>query len=162
MNLSEPILKKIEEVIPRYPTKRSAVLPILHLVQEDQGYISEEATEWIAAKLEIEPIHVWELLAFYPMIRQKPVGRNLIRVCRTLPCALAGSYKTCDAFKKALGCELNEVSPGGESMVEFAECLASCGTGPVVMVNDDFYEKVDAEKAAEIVAKIKEKEKKNG
>ncbi len=155
MNLSEETLKKIREVIPHYPQKRSAALPLLHLVQEDQGYISEEATEWIAAQLDLAPINILELVTFYPMFRQKPIGRRLIRVCRTLSCALAGSYKVCDQFKKEFNCDLDEVSPDGEATIEFVECLAACGSAPVVMVDDELHEKVDQTRAKELSKQIK-------
>src|SRR5690625_7715145 len=80
MNLSEETLKKIEEAIAKFPQKRSAALPMLHLVQEEQGYISDEAMHWIAGKLDLEPINILELVTFYPHFRQKPIGRRLIRV----------------------------------------------------------------------------------
>ena len=155
MNLSEATLKRIEEVIPHYPQKRSAALPLLHLVQEDQGYISEEATEWIAEKLGLQPINILELVTFYPMFRQKPIGRRHVKVCRTLSCALVGSHKVCDSLKKAFDCELGEVSPGGDVTIEFVECMADCGAAPVVMVDDDVYQNVDEAKTQEIVQKIK-------
>jgi NADH-quinone oxidoreductase subunit E len=156
MKLSEATLKRIDEVIPHYPVKRSAALPLLHLVQEDQGYISEEAIEWIAARLELQPINILELVTFYPMFRQKPIGRRHIRVCRTLSCALAGSYKVCDSFKKEFNCDLEEVSPDGDTTIEFVECLASCGTAPVVMLDDELYENVDEVKTREIIRRVKE------
>ncbi len=155
MHLKPDTLQKIDEVIPRYPQKRSAVLPLLHLVQEDQGYISREAAEWIAEKLDLQPINVWELVTFYPMFRDKPVGKKIVRVCRTLSCALQGSYRTCEAFQEALDCRLDGNSSDGEVTVEFAECLASCHTAPVVMVNDDLYEGVDENKAREIAENIR-------
>lgn len=155
MKLSEATHKKIQEVIPHYPQKRSAALPLLHLVQEDQGYISEEAIEWIAAQLELEPINILELVTFYPMFRQTPPGRRLIRVCRTLSCALAGSYKVCDSFKKEFDCELDEVSPDGEATIEFVECLAACGSAPVVMIDDELHENVDEAGARKLAGKIK-------
>lgn len=155
MNLKQETLQKIDEVIPRYPQKRSAVLPVLHLVQEDQGYVSREATEWIAEKLDLEPINVWELVTFYPMLRDRPVGKKMVRVCRTLSCALQGSYQTCKTFQEALDCHLDANTADGEVTVEFAECLASCHTAPVVMVNDELYENVDEAKAKEIAETIR-------
>lgn len=155
MNLKPETLAKIDEVIPHYPDKRSASLPLLHLVQEDQGYISNEAIEWIAAKLDLQPINIYELVTFYPMFRQKPIGRRHVKVCRTLSCALVGAYKVCDRFKESFGCGLDEISPDGEVTIEFVECLASCGTGPVVMVDDHLYENVDETKADSIAADIK-------
>jgi NADH-quinone oxidoreductase subunit E len=155
MNLSPATLQQIDEVIPHYPVKRSAALPLLHLVQEDQGYISAAAIEWIAAKLELEPINIYELVTFYPMFRQKPIGRRHIKVCRTLSCALMGAYRTCAQFEKHFNTYRGEVSPDGEVTIEFVECLASCGTAPVVMIDDELYEKVDSAKALEIAVKIK-------
>jgi NADH-quinone oxidoreductase subunit E len=158
MNLKPETLRRIDEVIPHYPVKRSAALPLLHLVQEDQGYISPAAVEWIAQKLELQPINIYELVTFYPMFRQQPIGRRHIKVCRTLSCALMGGYKTCESFEKEFNTHAGptEVSPDGEVTVEFVECLASCGTAPVVMIDDELHEKVDVAKAKELAAKIKQ------
>jgi NADH-quinone oxidoreductase subunit E len=155
MNLKPETLKQIDEVITHYPVKRSASLPLLHLVQEDQGYISPEAIEWIAARLELQPINVYELVTFYPMFRQKPIGRRHVKVCRTLSCAIMGGYRTCSEFQKQFGTGLGEVSPGGEVTIEFVECLASCGTAPVMMCNDAFYEGVSHKRADEIIGGCK-------
>jgi NADH-quinone oxidoreductase subunit E len=155
VNLKPETLSRIDEVITHYPVKRSAALPLLHLVQEDQGYVSNEAIEWIAAKLEVQPINILELVTFYPMFRQHPIGRRHIRVCRTLACALNGGYKICEEFEKAFNTHRGEVSPDGEVTVEFVECLASCGSGPVVMVDDELYERVSPEKARELAEQIK-------
>jgi NADH-quinone oxidoreductase subunit E len=155
MNLSAETLRRIDEVITHYPVKRSAALPLLHFVQEDQGHISNEAVEWIAGKLGLQPINVYELVTFYPMFRQKPIGRRHIKVCRTLSCAIMGGYRTCAEFQRQFGTGLGEVSPGGEVTVEFVECLASCGTAPVVMIDDELHERVDAAKARELSERIK-------
>jgi NADH-quinone oxidoreductase subunit E len=155
MNLKPATLTAIDEAITHYPQARSAALPLLHLVQEDQGYISNTAIEWIAAKLELQPINIYELVTFYPMFRQKPIGRRHVKVCRTLSCALVGGYRVCETFKKEFNCGLNEVSPGGDVTIEFVECLASCGTAPVVMIDDQLHEKVDEAKARELSAAIK-------
>ncbi len=131
------------------------MLPILHAVQRDQGYISQEAMEWVAEKLDVTPINVYEVVTFYPYFRQHPIGRRHIRVCRTLSCALCGSYKIADVLKEEFGCELNQISPDGSATIEFVECLASCHTGPVLMVDDDLHENVNEEKARDIARKIK-------
>ena len=89
------------------------------------------------------------------MFRQQPIGRRHIRVCRTLSCALLGSYKTCAEFEKQFNTHRGEVSPDGEVTIEFVECLASCGTAPVVMIDDELHEKVDCAKARELAAEIK-------
>ncbi len=157
MNLKPETLKRIDEVITHYPVKRSATLPLLHLVQEDAGHISDEAVAWIAQKLELEPINVLEVVTFYPMFRRKPIGRRHIKVCRTLSCALVGGYKTCETFEKEFDTHvgINHISPDGEVTVEFVECLASCGTAPVVLIDDTLHQKVDVTKAKALSAQIK-------
>jgi NADH-quinone oxidoreductase subunit E len=155
MNLQPQTLAKIDEVITHYPVKRSAALPLLHLVQEDQGHVSAAAIEWIAAKLELQPINVYELVTFYPMFRQQPIGRRHVKVCRTLSCAIMGGYRTCAEFQRQFGTGLGEVSPGGAVTVEFVECLASCGTAPVVMIDDVLHERVDVAKAQQLSAQIR-------
>jgi len=109
----------------------------------------------VAAKLELQPINVYEVVTFYPMFRQKPIGRRHIKVCRTLSCALLGGYKTCATFENEFHTHAGEVSPDGEVTVEFVECLASCGTAPVVMIDDELHEKVDAAKAKQLSDQIK-------
>ena len=156
MNLKPATLSRIDEVITHYPVKRSAVLPLLHLIQEEQGYLSKDAIEWVAAKLELAPINVLEVATFYPMFRLEPIGRRHIKVCRTLSCALVGGYKVCETFEKEFNTRCGEVSPGGEVTIEFVECLASCGTGPVVLIDDDLHEKVDAAKAKALADQIKQ------
>lgn len=155
MNLKPETLQKTDEVIAHYPVKRSAALPLLHLVQEDQGYISPEAIEWIAAKLELQPVNIYELVTFYPMFRQKPAGRRHIKVCRTLSCALVGGFAVCEEFRRQFACDAGATSADGEVTVEFVECLASCGTGPVVMIDDELYERVDVARARELCEQIK-------
>lgn len=155
LNLKPATLAAADEAITHYPVKRSAVLPLLHLIQEDVGFISDEAIEWVAAKLELQPINVYEVVTFYPMFRRKPIGRRHIKVCRTLSCALTGGYKVCEQFEQEFGCHRGEVSADGEVTIEFVECLASCGTGPVVMIDDDLHEKVDAAKVRQLAAQIR-------
>jgi NADH-quinone oxidoreductase subunit E len=132
-----------DELITHYPvSKRSASLPLLHLWQETFGYISPEGIDWIAAKLDLQPINILELVTFYPMFRQHPAGKIQIKVCRTLSCALGGSYALCDYFRKKCGAGEPDghglaISPDGKYSVEFVECLADCGVAPVIMINDD-------------------------
>ncbi|HSI85499.1 MAG: NAD(P)H-dependent oxidoreductase subunit E [Candidatus Methylacidiphilales bacterium] len=160
VTLTPEFLAHADVIVSRYPvSKRSAVMPLLYHWQDAFGYCSQQGITWIAQRLEIQPINVLEVVTFYPMFRQHPVGKLQIKVCRTLSCALAGSYETCEFFRGKCGItEIDEhglgVSADGKFSVEFVECLASCGSGPVVMVNDDLYEKVSETKAAEILTKI--------
>ncbi len=150
MELTKETLQKIDDVIPRYPDKRSAVLMVIHLIQDELGSISDETCEWIAEKLDLQPINVKELITFYPMLRETPWGKTHVRVCRTLPCALRGSYATCQKLEKKLGVKEGHVREDGEYSIEFMECLADCGEGPVVMVDEETYENIDEEKAEKL------------
>lgn len=155
MNLKSETIEKIDKLVPRYPEKKSAALPLCHLVQEDQGYLSNEAIEWIADRLDLQPINIMELVTFYPMLRTEPTGKYHVRVCRTLPCALAGAYKTCKQFEEAFECEVGHTSEDGLATLEFVECHADCGKGPVVMIGEEEYTNVDPEGASELAAKMK-------
>ena len=147
---------EVNELISHYPVKRAASLMVLHAIQEQFGWISSEAVQWTAKKLELQPINVFEILTFYPMLRQQPMGKYQIKVCRTLSCALGGGYELHKHFCDKLGLDAHAHGPqttkDGKFTVEFVECLASCGTAPVMMCNDAFYEGVSHKKADEIVA----------
>jgi len=153
--LSAETIAKIDKLVPRYPTMRSASLPILHLVQDEKGYISEPAIEWIANRLELEPINIYELVTFYPMLRRRPIGRRQVKVCRTLSCALNGGEAVCEKFKKEFGVDLDEVSADGEVTIEYVECIASCGTAPVVQIDETLHENVTPDRADELIADIR-------
>ncbi len=147
--------RKFDKAIAQYPAdqQRSAAMPLLHLWQEHFGFISDEGIDWIARRLDLQPINILELVTFYPMYRRQPAGRTHLRVCRTLSCAMADSYQVRDALARACGIDLQahddngmhnpiQVSADGRYSVEFVECLASCGTAPVCMVDDRLHEKV--------------------
>ncbi len=150
-----------DERISHYPdNKRSATLPLLHIVQHKFGFISAEAIDWVAAKLDLEPVKVLEVVTFYPGFRQTAPGKFHIRVCRTLSCAMGGSYELMDKLCELTGIDRLSmdshhhpvaVSPCGNFSVEFAECLASCGTAPVCLVNDDFHEGIAPEMAQSLL-----------
>jgi len=146
---------QIDELITHYPVKRSASLMLLHAIQEHFGWISPEAVEWTAKKLGLQPINVYELVTFYPMFRQQPVGKFQIKVCRTLSCALGGSDALHQHFCTKLGLDAHkhgvQTTQDGRFSVEFVECLAGCGMAPVMMCNEDFYEGVTNAKADEIL-----------
>lgn len=153
--LKPETLAKADKIVALYPQKRSATLPLLHLAQEELGYVTDAAMKWIAAKLEIEPINVYEVVTFYPMFRLNPIGKRHVKVCRTLSCALRGSYKTMEALEKEFGCKRGETSEDGNVTLEFVECIACCGTGPIVQVDHLLYEKVTPESVPELAEKIR-------
>jgi NADH-quinone oxidoreductase subunit E len=161
MNFAVPsdLENQINELVTHYPQKRSASLMVLHALQERFGCITPEAMEWTARKLGMQPIHVLELVTFYPMFRQEPLGKFHIKICRTLSCSLGGAYSLREFFCQKLGMDAHvhgpQTSKDGRFTVEFVECLASCGTAPVVMLNDELFEKVTPQKAEEILAQCK-------
>jgi NADH-quinone oxidoreductase subunit E len=158
--------RKMEEAIRRYPAdrKRSAAMPLLHLWQEEFGFISDEGVRRIAEKLELQPINILELVTFYPMYRQAPAGKKHLRVCRTLSCAMAGSYEVMKQACAAAGIVRHyddngmhnpiSLSQNGEYSIEFVECLASCGTAPVCMVDDELIENVQSAFAADLLTAV--------
>jgi NADH-quinone oxidoreductase subunit E len=147
---------EIDQMIGHYPEKRSAALMVLHGLQAHFGYLSKDAVEWTAAKLHLQPINVLELVTFYPMFRQEPAGRFHFKICRTLSCALGGSHDLHRHLCARLGLDPThggaQTTADGRFTVEFVECLASCGTAPVLMCNDTFHEGVTTAKADALVA----------
>jgi NADH-quinone oxidoreductase subunit F len=155
--------RKMDKAIARYPSdhRRSAAMPLLHLWQEHFGFISDEAVPWIAEKLGLQPINILELVTFYPMFRQQPAGKTHIRVCRTLSCAMAGSFELMENLCTTFGIRRPPDSDGmhnpitvnsdGNYSVEFVECLASCGTAPVCMVGEQLRENVDVNSISDLL-----------
>ncbi len=146
---------EIDEVITHYPEKRSASLMVLHALQDHFGFLSKEAIEWAAQKLELQPINLYELVTFYPMFHEEPVGTYILKICRTLSCAVNGAHRLHHHVCERLGLDPNshasQTTPDGRITVEYAECLASCGTAPVMMCNAAFYENVSNEKADDVI-----------
>ncbi len=155
--IPEKLGAEIDELIGHYPQKRSAALMVLHALQDHFGFISDEAMEWSATKLQVEPISIYEVVTFYPMFRRAPVGRYHLKVCRTLSCALANSHQLQAHLCGKLGLDSHahglQTTADGKFTVEFVECLAGCGSGPIMMCNDITHERVTPEKADEILAK---------
>ena len=149
---------EIHSIIDRLRGQPGPLLLVLHAIQDQFGWISQEAVEWTAKKLELQPINVYELVTFYPMLRQKPMGKFQIKVCRTLSCALGGAYELHKHFCEKLGLDAHahgaQTTKDGKFTVEFVECLASCGTAPVMMCNDAFYQGVTNKIADQIVESL--------
>jgi NADH-quinone oxidoreductase subunit E len=124
-------------------------------VQEDRGFITQEDMAWVAEKVGVTPIQVLEVVTFYPMFRQQAIGRRHVKVCRTLSCALRGSYALMESLEKSLNCPRGETSADGNFTLEFVECIADCGCGPVVQVDHALHENVAPEKAVEFSEQIK-------
>lgn len=155
MPLSEKYKDEIEQILSRYPVKRSALIPLLYLAQREQGYITEAAMKEIAALLSLTPPQVYETATFYTMLNLKKVGKFHIQVCKSLMCALVGSDTVIGWIKTKLGIAPGESTADGLFTLSAVECLAACGTGPMMQINDDYYERLTEEKLDRILADLK-------
>lgn len=141
----------IEELLKRYPVRRSALLPLLNLAQQEEGYVSEAALKEIAGILRLTPPQVYEVVTFYTMLSLKPLGTFHIMVCKSLMCALVGSDSLLGWLEARLGIKPGETTPDGLFTVSTVECLASCGTGPMMQINEEYYERLTEEKVGRIL-----------
>jgi NADH-quinone oxidoreductase E subunit len=131
------------------------MLPLLYLAQREEGYVSEAAMKEIASILKVTPPQVYETVTFYTMLNLKPVGKFHIQVCKSLMCALVGSDALLKWLHARLGIKPGESTPDRLFTLSTVECLAACGTGPMMQVNDDYYEKLTEERVDRILADLK-------
>jgi len=146
---------KITEILARYPEKRAALLPLLWLAQEEFGHVSEGAMKEIAGVLDLTPPQVYETVTFYTMLNRQPIGKFHIQVCRSLMCALVGTEQLLGWIHAMLGIKPGQTTPDGLFTLSQVECLASCGTGPMMQVNDDYCEQLTQEKLNRILDDLK-------
>lgn len=142
---------KIDALIAKYPRKRSAMLPMIHLAQLEQGRVSEEAVNYIAERLDLQPIEVYEVVTFYSMYFMENIGKYHLQVCRTLSCMLCGAQELTAHLEKKLGIKPGQVTPDGRFRLSEVECLGSCTTAPVLQINFDYHENLTPEKVDEIL-----------
>ena len=154
--LNETHKAEIDDILSRYPVKRSALLPLLYLAQREQGYITEAAMQEIAGMLKLTPPQVYETATFYTMLNLKPVGKFHLQVCKSLMCALVGSDTVIGWISAKLGIKPGETTPDRLFTLSIVECLAACGTGPMMQVNDDYYERLTEEKLDRILADLRQ------
>jgi NADH-quinone oxidoreductase E subunit len=155
-------MAKAKEVIAKYPpaNKASAVLPLLHLAQEQiGGWLTKEAMDYIANILEMAPIRVYEVASFYTMYNLKPVGKYRIQVCGTTPCWLRGAEEIMTVCKKELGIEEGETTSDGMFTLSEVECLCACVNAPVVQINNDYYEDLNKDSMRKIITALKQGKK---
>jgi NADH-quinone oxidoreductase subunit E len=152
--LTEPTLARVEELIARYPRRRSALLPLLFLLQAEDGYVSPAGVAQVAELLGLTKAEVGAVATFYTMFRRRPVGRYLVSVCRTLSCELRGSREIAAAVAERLDVPLGGTDASGMVTVEEVECLAACDGAPVLQVNTENYERITREQALELVERL--------
>ncbi|QJD77589.1 NADH-quinone oxidoreductase subunit NuoE family protein [Spirosoma rhododendri] len=149
-------LAEATEIIARYPEgkQKSALLPLLHLMQEQEGWTSPEGMDYIARMLDIQPIEVYEVATFYTMYHVQPVGKHVIEYCRTGPCCLMGGEDVLGHLKQRLGIDTGQTTVDGQFTLKEVECLAACGMGPVFQVREKYYMHLTNDRVDEIIDEL--------
>ncbi|MDD3772689.1 MAG: NADH-quinone oxidoreductase subunit NuoE [Weeksellaceae bacterium] len=158
VQFSDEAYKKIQEIITRYPEgkQKSALIPTLHIAQaESNGWLSPEVMEHVAEILNILPVEVYEVATFYTMFNLKPVGKYVLEVCQTGPCAICGSDKIIEHIKKKLNIEIGGTSADGLFTLKPSECLGACGYAPMMLLGKHYQEHLTIEKVDEILEELK-------
>ncbi len=152
MIFSEAELKEIENIKSRYPEPKAALLPVLWMIQEKEGWISEESMKYAAELVSVDEGHVLGVVTFYTMFNKKPRGKYHLQICTNVSCMLRGGYELFKYASDKLGIKNNETTPDGMFTIEEVECLGSCATAPMMQVNNkDFYENLTTEKLEELI-----------
>ena len=161
VEFSPSLIEKFDEIVGRYPQgkQKSGLLPILHEVQAELGWLSPAAMDKVAGYLDILPIEVYEVASFYSMYFLKPQGKYMLEVCRTGPCCLVGAEKLMGHIEEKLGVKEGEVTPDGLFSWRGVECLAACGFGPVLQIGPEytFYENLNEEKVDKLIEDLRNK-----
>lgn len=152
---SEKIQKKIKEIVARYPQKEAAILPVLHIAQQEFGFISSEEEKQVAGILGVKPIRVREVVTFYTMLNREPVGKYHVQVCSNLSCSLLGAEKLIDYLKQKLGVEPGKTTKDKKITLSLVECLGACEQAPCMMVNFEYYGNLDKKKIDKIFDDLK-------
>jgi NADH-quinone oxidoreductase subunit E len=132
--------QQVEQILARYPSRQASLIPVLHVCQDQAGWISDEIMQWVAKRLDLSPAHVKGVVTFYTLFNQQPAGKHQVWVCRTLSCALRGSDGILAHCERRLGIHVGETTKDGNVTLRTAECLASCGTAPMMQVDRDYHE----------------------
>jgi NADH-quinone oxidoreductase subunit E len=143
---TDTALRELEAIRSRYPDREAAILPALHLAQREFGYLSDDAIVYVATLLEFTPARIEGVATFYTMYNRKPVGKYHLQICRNISCSLLGAEHLIEHVSMKLGIHPGETTPDGKFTLSEVECLGSCGTAPVMQVNDDYHESLTEEK----------------
>ena len=154
---SDETLKTFDGIVARYPVRRSALIPILHEVQNSLGYLTQDAMVEVARYLGLHPVEVAETASFYDLLNLQPVGKYQILFCHNLSCTLLGAERLLTHLQKRLGIQAGETTPDGLFTLKRMECLASCGTAPVMQVNGTFYENLTEAKVDGILDGLRQR-----
>jgi NADH-quinone oxidoreductase subunit E len=152
--LSTEHIKKVEELRKRFPNSKALTIPVLWMVQEEHGWISDQAVEEVAKLLELPVNHVYGVVSFYTMFNRKPVGKYHIQMCTNVSCQLLGAERLSEYVCRKLDVRVGETTQDKKFTVTEVECLGSCGTAPMMQVNDDYYENLTEEKIDELLRRL--------
>ena len=147
--------EEIEGYVKEYGTNRSALLSVLQAVERKHGFVSDFAQQEIARILDIHPVEVYSVISFYSFLHSKPTGRNVVRLCRTISCDMAGKDQIENAIKRELGIEFGETTKDNKITLEYTNCVGMCDVGPAMIINERVYTKLNPEKAINILNEIK-------
>ena len=148
---SAEVEAEIDRHLAKYPVMRSAILPLMFIVQRERGYLDPPGVSYLAKRLNLRITDIWEVATFYSMIHLKPIGKYHIQICKTLSCKLLGSDKITQYCTEKLGINAGETTPDGRFSLSEVECLGSCGTAPMFQINFDYHENLTREKVTEIL-----------
>ena len=157
--LSEALERKFDELLARYPVKRSALVPMLLFGQDEVGYVSAEIIEEVARRLGVPTIEVDEVITYYSMLRRQPAGKYHLQVCTNVSCMLCGGQEILEHCQKKLGISHKQTTPDGMFSLEEVECLGACCGAPAMQVNYDYYENLTPEKVDALLEKLKDSNK---
>ena len=146
--------QELARIMSRYPNKQAACIPALHLCQDEHGWVSPGVIQFVADRLELSTAHVQGVVTFYTLFNQHPVGKHQLWVCRTLSCALRGSDAMLAHCEKRLGVKAGETTNDGKVTLRTAECLASCGSAPMVQVDKDYFENLTIDSLDKILDRL--------
>lgn len=146
--------KAFETLLTRYPNKQAALLPTLWLAQNQHGFLPLEVQKSIAQMLDLSPAHVFGVVSFYTMFKDKPQGQYHLQLCRTLSCALCGAEGLIDHVQKRLGIQPGETTKDGKFSLELVECLASCGSAPAMAINETYAENLTLDKVNQLIDQL--------
>lgn len=155
LSFSPQAQERIARLLPQYPTRMAACLPVLWVAQEEFGWLSAEAMRLVAATLELPESHVYSVVTFYTMYNRHPVGTYHIQVCTNVACMLRDAYQVLSRFERALELKVGETTPDGTFTLSEVECLAACGTAPCVQINDRYHEPLRPEEVEGLVARLR-------
>jgi NADH:ubiquinone oxidoreductase subunit E len=149
------VSEDIEAAIEKYGSDKSALLPVLQYIQKKYHYITDFAQQEVANLLNIHPVEVHSIISFYSFLYEKPQGRNIVRLCKTITCDMAGRTDIENAVRRELGIKFGETTPDLRVTLEHTNCLGMCDQGPAMLVNDKVYTHLDPEAAIKILSEVK-------